>query len=152
MIDEIIENLENQCILYSEELDCSSKKLEAIRINDVKKLYSIVETERIIGSKIKQLEGNRLSIMGDKWSNLKEFAYSLDDQNKKKELLKLREKLLKIIVEIKSKNDISSDIIDVSAGVLDKILKKITQNKQIGYCQNKQKTKLRNNNLLDKKI
>ena len=144
--------LEAQNQLYKKEIEIVNEKIEAVKDDDIEYLIDKTEEEKELVAKIEKLEENRIKVIEKLESdNLRELAEKLDDKELKNKFLKLREELLEKINEVKNLNDILKELIMISNGVIDITVRELTGFKEVGYKDDKKKSKVTSGNLLNRK-
>ena len=81
-------------------------------------------------------------------NTLNELILTLE-RKEKEEFSNLRKNLIKVLEDIKHKNELCEKLVDLSAQMLDTILNEASGKKDVGYNQFKQKSSMTNNNLLN---
>lgn len=150
-IIKLISVIEKEYKLYQSEYAIVEKRVELIKANEVQELNQLIKEERELSETIALAEKERIAIVNEYGAKLtlKELAYELDEEDLRDKLLNLRDKLISILEEIRVKNELSSQLIDVSSKMLDTILKEAAGEKELGYNKFKKKSSLVNNNLLN---
>ncbi len=151
LLEKLIEILNKEYSLYQKEYEIVEKRIELIKNRDVTDLNNLISEERNLSEDIAFLEGERISIVksyGEKLT-LKELAFEIKDTKSREILLELREKLIGILDDIRVKNELSSQLIDVSSKMLDTIMKEAAGEKELGYDKYSKKSSVVNNNLLN---
>ena len=98
---------------------------------------------------LKNLEKERINITNEyKVNTLNELILTLE-RKEKEEFSNLRKNLIKVLEDIKHKNELCEKLVDLSAQMLDTILNEASGKKDVGYNQFKQKSSMTNNNLLN---
>lgn len=144
--------LEAQNQLYKKEMEIVIQKIEAIKKDDIEYLIEETEKEKEIVYKIETLESNRIKIIEKLgYENLKLLLENIEDKNLKSELLKLREELLEKLSKLRELNDILKELINITNGVIDITIKELTGFKEVGYKNDKKKSKVSDGNLLNRK-
>lgn len=150
-IDVLMGILKDEYDVYLEEYSLLEKKIDFIKEKKVNDLNILIKAEQEILTKIVDLEQKRLSLVKTFGENisLKDLAYMIEDEVLRGNLLAFRDKLLNILEDIRVKNELSSQLIDVSSKMLDTLLKEVSGEKEIGYDKFSQKSSMVNNNLLN---
>lgn len=143
--------LDDEYNIYLEEYSLLEKKVEFIKEKKIEQLNDLIKEEQKILDEIISLEKKRLVLVESFGKNisLKELAYMLEDEILRQDLLTYREKLLNILEDIRVKNELSSQLINISSNLLDTLLKEVSGEKEIGYDKFSQKNSMVNNNLLN---
>lgn len=148
---EIIEVLEEQNKLYKKALGLSQKRNDALAAEKAGELQLILKEEEVISEIIKNKEKERLSLMEDPDKKLLEIIDETSDKTLKENLINQREELKETLIKIKENNDMSQKLIKISNGVLNRLIEKLTGQKEIGYNRDKTKQSLSKKTLLNKK-
>jgi hypothetical protein len=150
---EILKKILNaQNILYGKEIEIVEQKIGAVKKDDIELLIEETEKEKEIISKIDTLEENRLKVIEKiGYENLRILAENILDKKLKLELLKLREELIDKLNKLKELNDILKELINITNGVIDITIKELTGFKEVGYKNDKKKSKVSDGNLLNRK-
>ncbi len=144
--------LEAQNQLYKKEIEIVNEKIEAVKDDDIEYLIDKTEEEKELIAKIEKLEENRIKVIEKLESdNLRALAEKLDDIELKNKLLNLRQELLEKINEVKNLNDILKELITITNGVIDITVRELTGFKEVGYKDDKKKSKVTSGNLLNRK-
>lgn len=144
--------LEAQNQLYKKEIEIVNEKIEAVKDDDIEYLIDKTEEEKELIAKIEKLEENRIKVIEKLESdNLRALAEKLDDIELKNILLNLRQELLEKINEVKNLNDILKELITITNGVIDITVRELTGFKEVGYKDDKKKSKVTSGNLLNRK-
>lgn len=144
--------LEAQNQLYKKEIEIVNEKIEAVKADDIEYLIDKTEEEKELIAKIEKLEENRIKVIEKLESdNLRALAEKLDDIEVKNKLLNLREELIEKINEVKNLNDILKELITITNGVIDITVRELTGFKEVGYKDDKKKSKVTSGNLLNRK-
>jgi len=155
MYNDMIELLEKEIKLYEKEKELSFERLKALEENNLEKLREIINMEQDLSNHILEIENKRMVIICKNSLenlNLIQISEKINEEKIKVKLLNIRKSLLKIIDEIKENNKMCEKYIEINSKISKIILEKITGNKEIGYNEQKQKNKINQNNLLNKKI
>lgn len=155
MYDDMIELLNKELKLYQKENELSIDRLKALEENNLERLREIINMEQDLSNHILELENKRMKISeekGFKGLNLIQVSEKVNDEKIKSEFLKIRKKLLEIIDEIKENNKMCEKYIEIKSKMSKVMLDKITGNTELGYNEQKQKNKINQNSLLNKKI
>lgn len=141
--------LEEEYKMYQKEFSFVEERLELIREKKFDKLQELIKKERFLEEYLKNLEKERINITNEyKVDTLNELILTLE--NKEKEVFSiLRKNLIKVLEDIKHKNELCEKLVDLSAQMLDTILNEASGKKDVGYNQFKQKSSIINNNLLN---
>lgn len=144
--------LEAQNQLYEKEIEIVEKKIEAVNSDDIEFLIEETEKEKEIVSKIEMLESNRVKIIEKLGhNNLRAFAEKIEREDLKLSFLKLRDELINKINKLKALNDTLRELIAITNGVIDITIKELTGFKEVGYKNDKKKSKMSEGNLLNRK-
>lgn len=144
--------LEAQNQLYEKEIEIVEKKIEAVNSDDIEFLIEETEKEKEIVSKIEMLESNRVKIIEKLGhNNLRAFAEKIEREDLKLSFLKLRDELINKINRLKALNDTLRELIAITNGVIDITIKELTGFKEVGYKNDKKKSKMSEGNLLNRK-
>lgn len=155
MYDDMIELLNKELKLYQKENELSIDRLKALEENNLERLREIINMEQDLSNHILELENKRMKISeekGFKGLNLIQVSEKVNDEKIKSEFLKIRKKLLEIIDEIKENNKMCEKYIEIKSKMSKVMLDKIIGNTELGYNEQKQKNKINQNSLLNKKI
>lgn len=150
---EILKKILNaQNMLYGKEIEIVNQKIEAVKRDDIELLIDETEKEKDIISKIDTLEENRLKVIEKLgYENLKKLSDNINDNNLKNDFLKLREELKEKLNKLKELNEILKELINITNGVIDITIKELTGFKEVGYKNDKKKSKVSDGNLLNRK-
>lgn len=150
-LESLISLLKEEHSLYMSEYEIVEKRVELIKDKKMNELNELIEKEKILGASIAEKEKKRINLMEFYGRNLslRELAYGIDNEIIRNNLLELREKLLDVLERIRAKNDLASQLIDVSSKMLDTMLKEAAGEKELGYNRFSQKSSVINNNLLN---
>ena len=141
--------LEEEYKLYKKELSFVEERVELIKNKKINELQDLIKKEKLLEEYLKTLEKERIHITDEyRVNTLNELILTLDSKEKK-EFTFLRENLVRVLEEIKHKNDLCEKLVDLSAQMLDTILNEASGKKDVGYNQFKQKSSMVNNNLLN---
>jgi len=142
--------LEEEYKMYQKEFSFVEERLELIRERKFDKLQELIKKEKFLEEYLKNLEKERINITNEyKVNTLNELILTLDKNQEQEDFINLRENLINILNEIKYKNELCENLIDLSTQMLDTILKELSGEKNLGYNQFKQKNSINNNNLLN---
>lgn len=151
-IQKLEEILDKQLILYRQELSFVEKRMECIEQNNIENLNKVIRDERALGEEIKELENLRIELFQNKeYEKLSDLINDLDDETIRESLLGLKEELLSVINEIKTKNELCSKLINISSEMVEKLMSEITGKKEVGYNKFLKKENISSNNLLNTK-
>lgn len=150
-LEALINLLKEEYSLYKEEYKIVEKRVELIKERKINELNELIEKEKVLAASISRLEEKRILLVEENGGklNLRELAYSIDNETIRSNLLELRDKLLDILEKIRVKNDLASQLIDLSSKMLDTVLKEAAGEKELGYNKFSQKSSMINNNLLN---
>ena len=141
--------LEEEYKMYQKEFAFVEERLELIRERKFDKLQDLIKKEKFLEEYLKSLEKERINITNEyKVNTLNELILTLESKEKEKFSI-LRKKLIKVLEDIKHKNELCEKLVDLSAQMLDTILNEASGKKDVGYNQFKQKSSMTNNNLLN---
>ena len=141
--------LEEELKLYNEDFSYVEKRLEFINNKKMNELHEMIAKEKFLGEKLKTLEIERVKLTKSYGVNtLNELILTLE-RKEKEEFSNLRKNLIKVLEDIKHKNELCEKLVDLSAQMLDTILNEASGKKDVGYNQFKQKSSMTNNNLLN---
>lgn len=141
--------LEEEYKMYQKEFSFVEERLELIRERKFDKLQDLIKKEKFLEEYLKNLEKERINITNEyKVNTLNELILTLESREKEKFSI-LRKKLIKVLEDIKHKNELCEKLVDLSAQMLDTILNEASGKKDVGYNQFKQKSSMTNNNLLN---
>lgn len=148
-LEKLKDILEEEYKMYKKEFSFVEDRLQLIKDKEFDKLQELIKKEKFLEEHLKNLEKERIGITEQYQVNtLNELILTLDSEDKE-EFSVLRKKLIKVLEEIKHKNDLCEKLVDLSAKMLDTILNEASGKKDIGYNQFKQKSSMVNNNLLN---
>lgn len=82
---------------------------------------------------------------------LRAFAEKIEREDLKLSFLKLRDELINKINKLKALNDTLRELIAITNGVIDITIKELTGFKEVGYKNDKKKSKMSEGNLLNRK-
>jgi methionine synthase II (cobalamin-independent) len=85
------------------------------------------------------------------YEKLSDLINDLGNDELKDKLSNLREELLSVINEIKSKNDLCSKLINISSEMIEKLMSGLAGKKEVGYNKFRKKENISSNNLLNTK-
>ena len=135
--------------MYQKEFSFVEERLELIRERKFDKLQELIKKEKFLEEYLKNLEKERINITNEyKVNTLNELILTLE-RKEKEEFSNLRKNLIKVLEDIKHKNELCEKLVDLSAQMLDTILNEASGKKDVGYNQFKQKSSMTNNNLLN---
>ena len=135
--------------MYQKEFSFVEERLELIRERKFDKLQELIKKEKFLEEYLKNLEKERINITDEyKVNTLNELILTLE-RKEKEEFSNLRKNLIKVLEDIKHKNELCEKLVDLSAQMLDTILNEASGKKDVGYNQFKQKSSMTNNNLLN---
>jgi hypothetical protein len=141
--------LEEEYKMYQKEFSFVEERLELIRERKFDKLQELIKKEKFLEEYLKNLEKERINITDEyKVNTLNELILTLE-RKEKEEFSNLRKNLIKVLEDIKHKNELCEKLVDLSAQMLDTILNEASGKKDVGYNQFKQKSSMTNNNLLN---
>ena len=141
--------LEEEYKMYQKEFSFVEERLELIRERKFDKLQELIKKEKFLEEYLKNLEKERINITNEyKVNTLNELILTLKNKEKE-EFSNLRKNLIKVLEDIKHKNELCEKLVDLSAQMLDTILNEASGKKDVGYNQFKQKSSMTNNNLLN---
>ena len=141
--------LEEEYKMYQKEFSFVEERLEIIRERKFDKLQELIKKEKFLEEYLKNLEKERINITNEYEVNtLNELILTLE-RKEKEEFSNLRKNLIKVLEDIKHKNELCEKLVDLSAQMLDTILNEASGKKDVGYNQFKQKSSMTNNNLLN---
>ena len=141
--------LEEEYKMYQKEFSFVEERLELIRERKFDKLQELIKKEKFLEEYLKNLEKERIDITNEYEVNtLNELILTLE-RKEKEEFSNLRKNLIKVLEDIKHKNELCEKLVDLSAQMLDTILNEASGKKDVGYNQFKQKSSMTNNNLLN---
>lgn len=141
--------LEEEYKMYQKEFSFVEERLELIRERKFDKLQELIKKEKFLEEYLKNLEKERINITNEyKVNTLNELILTLE-RKEKEEFSTLRKSLIKVLEDIKHKNELCEKLVDLSAQMLDTILNEASGKKDVGYNQFKQKSSMTNNNLLN---
>lgn len=141
--------LEEEYKMYQKEFSFVEERLELIRERKFDKLQELIKKEKFLEEYLKNLEKERINITNEyKVNTLNELILTLE-RKEKEEFSNLRKNLIKVLEDIKHKNELCEKLVDLSAQMLDTILNEASGKKDVGYNQFKQKSSMTNNNLLN---
>ena len=141
--------LEEEYKMYQKEFSFVEERLELIRERKFDKLQELIKKEKFLEEYLKNLEKERINITNEyKVNTLNELILTLE-RKEKEEFSNLRKNLMKVLEDIKHKNELCEKLVDLSAQMLDTILNEASGKKDVGYNQFKQKSSMTNNNLLN---
>ncbi len=141
--------LEEEYKMYQKEFSFVEERLELIRERKFDKLQELIKKEKFLEEYLKNLEKERINITNEYEVNtLNELILTLE-RKEKEEFSNLRKNLIKVLEDIKHKNELCEKLVDLSAQMLDTILNEASGKKDVGYNQFKQKSSMTNNNLLN---
>ncbi|BDU51083.1 flagellar export chaperone FlgN [Haliovirga abyssi] len=150
--DNLIKILTKELELYKKALDYSIQKLEYLINEKMGKLDVVIQLESENNKKIFELEKERIDLLGEKWGKLLDYIESLENSSKKKELIEIRKIMLATINEIKNNNITAQNIVEMSNGLINKIIDNLSGKREMGYNQDKEKKNAVRKNLLNTKI
>ena len=141
--------LEEEYKMYQKEFSFVEERLELIRERKFDKLQELIKKEKFLEEYLKNLEKERINITNEyKVNTLNELILTLE-RKEKEEFSNLRKNLIKVLEDIKHKNELCEKLVDLYAQMLDTILNEASGKKDVGYNQFKQKSSMTNNNLLN---
>ena len=141
--------LEEDYKMSQKEFSFVEERLELIRERKFDKLQELIKKEKFLEEYLKNLEKERINITNEyKVNTLNELILTLE-RKEKEEFSNLRKNLIKVLEDIKHKNELCEKLVDLSAQMLDTILNEASGKKDVGYNQFKQKSSMTNNNLLN---
>ena len=141
--------LEEEYKMYQKEFSFVEERLELIRERKFDKLQELIKKEKFLEEYLKNLEKERINITNEyKVNTLNELILTLE-RKEKEEFSNLRKNLIKVLEDIKHKNELCEKLVDLSAQMLDTILNEASGKKDVDYNQFKQKSSMTNNNLLN---
>ena len=141
--------LEEEYKMYQKEFSFVEVRLDLIRERKFDKLQELIKKEKFLEEYLKNLEKERINITNEyKVNTLNELILTLE-RKEKEEFSNLRKNLIKVLEDIKHKNELCEKLVDLSAQMLDTILNEASGKKDVGYNQFKQKSSMTNNNLLN---
>ena len=141
--------LEEEYKMYQKEFSFVEERLELIRERKFDKLQELIKKEKFLEEYLKNLEKERINITNEyKVNTLNELILTLE-RKEKEEFSNLRKNLIKVLEDIKHKNELCEKLVDLSAQMLDTILNEASGKKDVGYNQFKQESSMTNNNLLN---
>jgi hypothetical protein len=141
--------LEEELKLYNEDFSYVEKRLEFINNKKMNELHEMIAKEKFLGEKLKTLEIERVKLTKSYGVNtLNELILTLD-KNEQNDFLFIREKLINVLENIKNKNILCENLIDISTQMINTIIEEASGKKDVGYNQFKQKSSIINNNLLN---
>lgn len=136
--------------LYNEEFSFVEKRLELIKEKKISELQELIKEEKVLEEKLRILEKERVNITNEYGvKTLNELILTLNESTERDSFILLRENLIKILSEIKDKNELCEKLVNLSSQMLDTILNEVSGKKDVGYNQFKQKNSMVNNNLLN---
>ena len=131
--------LEEEYKMYQKEFSFVEERLELIRERKFEKLQELIKKEKFLEEYLKNLEKERINITNEYEVNtLNELILTLE-RKEKEEFSNLRKNLIKVLEDIKHKNELCEKLVDLSAQMLDTILNEASGKKDVGYNQFKQK-------------
>ena len=132
--------LEEEYKMYQKEFSFVEERLELIRERKFDKLQELIKKEKFLEEYLKNLEKERINITNEYEVNtLNELILTLE-RKEKEEFSNLRKNLIKVLEDIKHKNELCEKLVDLSAQMLDTILNEASGKKDVGYNQKKQKS------------
>ena len=152
-MDKIIEILEKLIEAHKVSLDLVEQRIEAIKKEDYDLLESVVQKESQRVAFLEGLEKERLKMFSELgFESLTLYTESLIKSDGKAHLFKIRNELIDLVEDIKSKNEISQKLIKILSGIADTILKDVTKTEQVGYNNKKEKNIISSRNLVNRKV
>lgn len=146
IVDELKENLEEQLALYSELLEVTGRKQEALIHNHIKELDALVSREEMLILQGTRLENKRMALV-------KELAVQLNRPEEELKLHKLAElfpqfqgikdKFENIISEIQAKNALNNKLLQQAKKIVDFTLGLMTTQRETTYSGDKGKAQAR---------
>ena len=150
---ELLKILEVELGYHKKALILSQKRAEAIKAEDLKILKEIIKEEKEIIENIKGLEQKRISKMNEiGYETLKEYIETIENKEMKEKISKIRIDFLETINQLKENNMLSKKMIGTSNDILNSLVRNLTEEKEVGYNKNYQKSRIVNKNILNKKI
>ncbi len=123
LIDDLIDVFDKQILLYNDLLAIGKEKKNVILENNIETLTTMNTVENTIISKINRLEKQRISVINDICEvlsiNLDDFTLSnlsdsLNVEEDKNKVIKIKDELNAIIAELKKVNDVNKTLIESS--------------------------------------
>lgn len=152
-MEKLIDTLIKEIEIYKEESNLVKKKIEAIQRDDIQTIEAITKQEEVLLEDIEFLESERnrqISELG--YNTLIEYADSIEVAAEKEKILEIRKELLSVLDEIRFQNKTAEQLVNISAGIINNVIKSVTGNKEIGYRKDSKKKEVTQNNLLNTKI
>ena len=124
--------LEEEYKMYQKEFSFVEERLELIRERKFDKLQELIKKEKFLEEYLKNLEKERINITNEyKVNTLNELILTLE-RKEKEEFSNLRKNLIKVLEDIKHKNELCEKLVDLSAQMLDTILNEASGKKDVG--------------------
>lgn len=123
LVEQLIEIIEEQNIIYEQLLDLSQQKKNVIIENNLEKLQSITDSENILVSKNNKADKKRKEIFKDisfvlnkeeDDITLSTLASLINEQEESKKLNELKNRAFSLLSELKEVNEENKDLIDYS--------------------------------------
>ena len=152
-MENLIEILKKELEIYEQEREIVKLKIEAIEEDNIELIEELMKKEDILVKKIQELEKRRRKLIdGTGFKTLTLYAESLDNEKEREDAMVLKQKLKIVLEEIKFLNSTAEQLVNISTGILNSVIRNITGKKEIGYKKDTQKREFTQNNLLNKKI
>ncbi len=156
IIDELIQVIEEQIVLYKDIYAISSEKKNIIINNDLETLQKMNTVENSIVNQVSRLEKKRVGIVSDicmvlgiaeSEFTLTKLSEKLTTEDNKADILKLRDEIRSIMDNIKQVNDLNNQLIKNSLEYIDfsiNIMRSVGDNMSTGYDVNELKKNIPN--------
>lgn len=152
-METLIEILNSELKVYEQEKELVRLKVGAIEKDDILLIEELTRQEEGFVRQIQELEKKREKIVEETgYNTVTAYAESLRDLKEKEDILIVKQKLKEVLEEIKFLNNTAEQLVNISTGILNTVIKNITGKKEIGYKRDTQKKEFTQNNLLNKKI
>ena len=118
--------LEEELKLYNEDFSYVEIRLEFINNKKMNELHEMIAKEKFLREKLKTLEIERVKLTKSYGVNtLNELILTLD-KNEQNDFLFIREKLINVLENIKNKNILCENLIDISTQMINTIIDRDT--------------------------
>lgn len=152
-MDDIVGILKKELEIYKSENEIVKIKVSAIENDNIPLIEEVTKKEEVLVKNIQVLETQRIKIVRELgFATVTQYAESLESQNAREELLAIKAELISVLEDIQFYNKTAEQLVSISSGILNTVVKGVTGNKEIGYMRDKQKKEFTQNNLLNKKI
>lgn len=152
-MDNLKDILEKEIEIYKQERELVKRKISAIESDNIPIIEEITKQEELFISVLEQLEIKRKAFLKTlNFETITQYVQSLNDEKRKEEILNIKSELVAVLNDIQFSNKTAEQLVNISAGILNNVIRSATGNKEIGYKKNRQKKEITQNNLLNKKI